>query len=98
MSYEEIISRIGITQSNLELVIIFTCIVVVVGYILFHAWRYILAGVFALGIIVVFSHHPSEAKEKDRVVDEEKAVFMANCYSLTEKASICEELWRERKE
>jgi hypothetical protein len=100
MSYDQILSTVGITQSTLETIIIFGLIAVVVGYFVVVAWQFILAGIFIIGILIVFGHHQStEAKpETNKVEQTEKAKFIEECVSLTQKESMCETLWQERWE
>lgn len=67
MNYAEILSTLGISQGKLETIIIFTVIAIGIGIICILYWKFLLAGVFALITIFVFSHH--EGNEKSLVSD-----------------------------
>ena len=55
MDYNAILATLGITQGRLETIIIFTVIAIGIGLICVLYWKFLLAGVFALMIIFVFS-------------------------------------------
>lgn len=55
MDYNAILATLGITQGRLETIIIFTVIAIGIGIICVLYWKFLLAGVFALMIIFVFS-------------------------------------------
>lgn len=55
MDYNAILATLGITQGRLETIIIFTIIAIGIGIICVLYWKFLLAGVFALMIIFVFS-------------------------------------------
>jgi len=57
MNYSEILSTLGITQGRLETIIIFTVIAIGIGIVCVLYWKFLLAGVFALITIFIFSHH-----------------------------------------
>lgn len=57
MNYSEILSTLGITQGRLETIIIFTVIAIGIGIVCILYWKFLLAGVFALITIFIFSHH-----------------------------------------
>lgn len=57
MNYSEILATLGITQGRLETIIIFTVIAIGIGIICVLYWRFLLAGIFALITIFIFSHH-----------------------------------------
>lgn len=101
MSYEQILSTLGLSQTSLETLLIYGLIAVVVGYVIVTSWQYIIAGLFILGVLFVFSHHKdTEAKvdKEETITKTEKQKFMDDCVSLTEKETMCETLWRERWE
>ena len=100
MTYDQILSTVGVSQSALEAIIIFAVIVIVVGFLIVNTWQYILAGFFVFGILLVFAHHEDVgAKKPEPTVEQtEKSKFMEDCVSLTQKESMCETLWQERWE
>jgi hypothetical protein len=100
MNYDQILTTIGISQSTLEHILIFGLIAVVIGYFVVVAWQVILAGIFVIGILIVFGHHEdTQAKtEPTKIEKTQKEQFMEDCVSLTEKESMCETLWLERME
>lgn len=106
MSYNEILTTLGITQGRLESIIIFTIIAIGIGIVCVMYWKFLLAGFFALVIIFVFSRHEGGvdaiAKTPPEVVESEnkfdRKSFMEDCMSLTTRESICEELWKQRSQ
>ena len=67
MNYSEILSTLGITQGRLETIIIFTVIAIGIGIICVLYWKFLLAGVFALITIFVFSHHETSITESVKI-------------------------------
>jgi hypothetical protein len=63
--YSEITKMMGMTQGNLEFLVLCVLVVAVLGTVLVFFWRYILAGIGALFCVVVLANHkPSEPKEE----------------------------------
>lgn len=77
MNYSEILATLGITQGRLETIIIFTVIAIGIGIVCVLYWKFLLAGVFALITIFIFSHHEtpieSVAEVKTPVITEANA-------------------------
>ena len=107
MSYNEILTTLGITQGRLESIIIFTIIAIGIGIVCVMYWKFLLAGFFALIIVFVFSRHEGSgvdavAKTPPEVIENEnkfdRKSFIEDCMSLTTRESICEELWKQRSQ
>ena len=109
MTYNEILTTLGITQGRLETIIIFTIIAIGIGIVCVMYWKFLLAGFFALVIIFVFSRHegsgvdavaktppPAEVIENENKFDRKS--FIEDCMSLTTRESICEDLWKQRSQ
>lgn len=63
--YSELIKMMGISQGNLEVLILCGIAVAILGLVLVLYWKYILAGVGVLFCVVVMANHkPIEPKEE----------------------------------
>jgi hypothetical protein len=73
MSYADILTTFGVSQSQIELLMVGGVILTIVGFILFLYWQYILMGVVAFGVLTIVMHHPSnkveEIVEKEEVIE-----------------------------
>ena len=98
MNYEQILSFVGISQHNLEVIIIFSLIAFVIGFILVHFWQMIVAGMAVVGVLIIFAHHDNTNAKDKPTQQTEQEKFMEDCVSLTQKDSMCETLWKERNE
>mgnify|MGYP003351580663 CR=1 FL=1 len=100
MNYDQILNTVGVSQSSLETIIIFSMIAVVIGYFVVQSWQYIIAGILIVGVLVVFGHHSDTVAKTDEPIHVERSRenFMRDCLQLTEKESMCESLWKERFE
>ena len=87
MTYTEILGAIGITQANLETIIIFTVIAIGIGIIAILYWKYILAGLFALIFLYIFAHHDSGVTNVEAKVKEPVMVEAVNKPTIKEEPS-----------
>ena len=60
MNYESFLTTFGLSQLQLEVLLILFVIVIVIGYVLVMFWQQILAGLGILLAVFVFAHHPAE--------------------------------------
>ena len=106
MTYEEILTTLGITQGRLESIIIFTIIAMGIGIVCVMYWKFLLAGFFALIVVFVFSRSEGGvnvvAKPPPEIVENEnkfdRKAFMEDCLSLASNESLCEDLWKQRSQ
>ena len=63
--YSELIKMMGLSQANLEVLILCGIAVAILGLVLVLYWKYILAGVGVLFCVIVMANHkPIEPKEE----------------------------------
>jgi hypothetical protein len=64
MSYEGILALFGLSQLQIEMLLVGGVIVTVVGYFALVYWHFVLAGFFLCGIVIIFQHHPTPKVEE----------------------------------
>ena len=99
MTYDQILTRMGLDQSLTEVLIVIGAIMIVIGFLVVLFWQYIVAGAVIFLALTVFSHHIEPNKEvqvveKNEMMD--KRSYMDDCEALTDKSELCEDLWKER--
>lgn len=100
MTYDQILTRMGLDQGLSEALIVLGVITIVIGFLIILFWQYIVAGAVVFAVLTVFSHHielpkVEDVAEKTEISD--KATFMEDCKSLSDKSDICEEMWKDRE-
>ena len=78
MSYDNILTTLGLTQMMAESFLVYSLIAIGVGFILFTFWHYIALGVFVFGIFTVLSHSTQNTttvvKNSQPIITEEYSV------------------------
>lgn len=110
--YSELIKMTGLSQNNLEFLVLCGIAVAVLGILLVTFWRYILAGIGVLFCVTVLANHvPNEPKEEiisvSKVTEKEvqketekddHAMFIEDCLEFTDYSKKhCEALWSNRE-
>lgn len=77
MSYDNILTTLGLTQLMAESFLVYSLIAIGAGFILFTFWHYIALGVFVFGIFTVLSHstqNTTVVKNSPPVITEQPSV------------------------
>lgn len=99
MTYDQILTRMGLDQGLSEALIVLGVITIVIGFLIVLFWQYIVAGAVVFAVLTVFSHHIDPTKVEDvaeKSVLTDKKTYMEECEDLTDDADTCEDLWKER--
>jgi hypothetical protein len=101
MTYDQILTRMGLDQGLSEALIVLGVITIVIGFLIILFWQYIVAGAVVFAVLTVFSHHIEPTKVEDVAEKTElsdKATFLDACKSLSDKSDTCEEMWKDRED
>lgn len=100
MFYDQILNRLGLDQGLSEVLIVVGAILLIVGFLIVLFWQYLVAGAVVYLVLTVFSHHVDPKKIEEVVVEKsvmtDKKTYMEECEDLTDKADVCEDLWKAR--
>ena len=96
MSYEGILAFFGLTQFQIEMLLIGGVILTLVGYFIIIYWHFIVAGAVLFGVMVIFLHHPTPKVETVEVTKTEPVVVEeppSNKDENFQKTSIIDPIW-----
>lgn len=104
--YNQIVNTLGISQNTLEVFVLSSIGVLILGLIFVMYWKYIVSGLVIVFCLMVFANKlpdSAEAKTTKEVkqetpIDSDKPLFMEDCLKHTDYTKDqCENIWENRE-
>ena len=106
--YSQVIEKIGVSQSSLEIIVLCIIAIAIAGYILVAFSKQIIIGAMAIFCFMVFTQagdtkvmakgNSTEKIEKIQEEAEDKKAYMEDCQRLTDYSKQkCDDIWENRE-